>query len=174
VVVGDQGSLDGGAGLPVVPDAGVEGEEPLDDAGLESCGDAAAVAFEAELAFQGPDDGLDALAEPVRERALLLLVLAGGADQGQSQAAAGEELLGALSGQALVGDDGGAGRGAVRRLAFQGLPGLVPLAVQLGVRRSRTCATARQASSASVTCGGLPGPRRQGPRNGMIRSVSST
>jgi hypothetical protein len=96
--------------------------------------DAAAVAFEAGLAFQGPDDGLDALAEPVRERALLLLVLAGGADQGQSQAVAGEELFGALSGQALVRDDGGAGRGAVRRLAFKGLAGLVPLAVQLGVR----------------------------------------
>src|SRR5580693_9174446 len=77
-------------------------------------------------------------AEPVRERALLLLVLAGGADQGQSQAAAGEELLGALSGQALVRDDGGAGRGTVRRLAFQGLPGLVPLAVQLGVRQAES------------------------------------
>jgi|HubBroStandDraft_6_1064221.scaffolds.fasta_scaffold1277764_1 hypothetical protein len=37
--------------------------------GLEPCGDAAAVAFEAELAFQGPDDGLDALSDPVRERA---------------------------------------------------------------------------------------------------------
>ena len=49
MVVGDQGSLDGGADLPVVPDAGVEGEEPLDDAGPESCGDAAAVAFEAGL-----------------------------------------------------------------------------------------------------------------------------
>ena len=123
MVVGGQGSLDGGADLPVVPDAGVEGEEPLDDAGPEPCGDAAAVAFEAELAFQGPDDGLDALSEPVRERARLLVVFAGGADQGQAQAVAGEELLGALPGQALVGDDGGAGRGAVRRLAFQGLPG---------------------------------------------------
>jgi hypothetical protein len=49
-----------------VPDAGVEGEEPLDDAGPESCGDAAAVAFEAELVLQGSDDGLDPLAEPVR------------------------------------------------------------------------------------------------------------
>jgi hypothetical protein len=136
VVVGDQGSLDGGADLPVVPDAGVEGEEPLDDAGPESCGHAAAVAFEAELVLQGPDDGLDALAEPVRERARLVLVLAGGADQGQSQAVAGEELLGVLAGQALVGDDGGAGLGAVRGLAFQGLPGLVPLAVQLGVRQA--------------------------------------
>ena len=124
MVVGDQGSLDGGADLPVVPDAGVEGGEPLDDAGPGSCGDAAAVAFEAELVLQGPDDGLDALAEPVRERARLLLVLAGWTDQGQSQAVAGEELLGAPSGQALVRDDGGAGRGAVRGLAFQGLPGL--------------------------------------------------
>ena len=85
MVVGDQGSFDRGADDPVVPDAGVEGEEPLDDAGSESCGDAAAMAFEAELAFQGPDDGLDALSEPVRERARLLLVFAGGADQGQSR-----------------------------------------------------------------------------------------
>jgi hypothetical protein len=96
----------------------------------------AAVAFGAELVLQGPDDGLDPPAAPVRERARLLLVLAGGTDQGQSQAVAGEELPGALSGQALVRDDGGAGRGAVRRLAFQGLPGLVPLAVQLRVREA--------------------------------------
>ena len=52
-------------------------------------GTAAAVAFEAELVLQGPDDGLDPLAEPVRERAGLLLVLAGGADERQ---AAGRRL----------------------------------------------------------------------------------
>ena len=102
MVVGDQGSLDLGADEPDVPDAGVEGEEPLDDAGPESCGDAAAVAFEAELAFQGPDDGLDALAEPVRERARLLLVFAGGRIRARLQAVAGEEFLGFLPGQALV------------------------------------------------------------------------
>jgi hypothetical protein len=62
--------------------------------------------------------------------------LRAGRIRGQSQAVAGEELLGALSGQALVRDDGGAGRGAVRGLAFQGLPGLVPLAVQLRVREA--------------------------------------
>ncbi|MGD0560747.1 MAG: hypothetical protein ABSA93_37975 [Streptosporangiaceae bacterium] len=73
---------------------------------------------------------------PVRERARLLLVLAGGADQGQSQAVAGEELLGAVSGQAVAGDDGGAGRGAVRGLAFRGLPGVVLLAVQFRVREA--------------------------------------
>ena len=101
MVVGDQGALDGCADEPVVPDDRVQGEEPLDDPGPQAAGQAAAVAFQAELALQRPDDGLDALAEPVRERARLLLVLAGGADQGQAQAVAGEELLGALPGQAL-------------------------------------------------------------------------
>ena len=135
MVVGDQGALDRGADQPVVPDDGVEGEEPLDDAGPEAGGDAAAVAFEAELVLQRPDDGLDPLAEPVRELPGLLLVLAGRADQGQAQVGAGEEVLGVLAGQALVGDDGGAGRGPVRGLAFQGLAGLVALAGSLGLAR---------------------------------------
>ena len=65
-----------------------------------------------------------------------LLVLAGRADQGQAQVRAGEELLGLLAGQALVRDDGGAGRRAVRGLAFQHLPGLLAFAVQLGVRQA--------------------------------------
>ena len=91
-------------------------------------GDAAAVAFESELALQRPDDRLDALAEPVRERPRCLLVLAGRPDQGQAQVIAGEEGLGVLPGQALVRDDGAAGRGPVRGLVLQGLPGLVSLA----------------------------------------------
>src|SRR6266567_948608 len=41
-------------------------------------------------------------------------------------------------------------------------------------KRSSTWATARHTSSASVTSGGLPGPRRLNPREGMMRSVSST
>ena len=40
--------------------------------------------------------------------------------------------------------------------------------------RSSTCATARHTSSASVTSGRPPGPRRVNPRPGMMRSVSST
>jgi hypothetical protein len=56
VVVGDQGSFNRGADERVVPDAGVEREQPLDDAGPQP-----AVAFEAELVLQGPDDGLDPL-----------------------------------------------------------------------------------------------------------------
>jgi hypothetical protein len=83
VVVGDQGSLDGCADEPVVPDDRVEGELSLDDAGPKAGADSAAVALEAELALQRPDDGLDALAEPVRDRARCLLVLTGRADQGQ-------------------------------------------------------------------------------------------
>jgi hypothetical protein len=106
-----------------VPDRGVEGEQALHDACPQSCEDAPAVAFQAELVLQGPDGGLDALAQPVREGPGSLLVLAGRADQGQAEVRAGEELLGFLAGQALVGDDGGAGLRAVRRLAFQGLAG---------------------------------------------------
>jgi hypothetical protein len=67
VVVGDQGALDGCADLPVEPDGGVEGEQPLDHAGPEPGRDAAAVAFEAELVFQRPDDRFDALAQPAGE-----------------------------------------------------------------------------------------------------------
>ena len=43
--------------------------------------------------------------------------------------------LGVLAGQALIGDDGGAGRGAVHRLVLEHLPGLLPLAEELGVAR---------------------------------------
>jgi len=53
VVVGDQGAFDRGADHRVVPDAGVEGEQPLDDRCPQSGGDAAAVAFEAELVLSG-------------------------------------------------------------------------------------------------------------------------
>jgi hypothetical protein len=58
VIVGDQGSLDWCAGGPVVPDDGVEREQPLDYAGPQPGGDAAAVALRFELAIEGPDDGL--------------------------------------------------------------------------------------------------------------------
>jgi hypothetical protein len=91
------------------------------------------VAFEAELALRGPDDRLDPLAQPAREVPRRGLVLAGRADQGQAQVRAGEERLGALAGQALAGDDGGARCRPVRRLALQRLPGLLALAEEPGV-----------------------------------------
>src|SRR6516225_12200412 len=51
----------------------------------------------------------------------------------QAEVRAGEELPGVRTGQALVGDDGGAGRWAVRRLVFPHLPGGLLLTEQLGV-----------------------------------------
>jgi hypothetical protein len=81
--------------------------------GPQACGGASAVAFQAELVLQRPDDRLDALAQPVREVSGGLLVLAGWADQGQVQIRAGEERFGVFAGQALIGDDGGTGCGAV-------------------------------------------------------------
>src|SRR5262249_32828534 len=100
-------------------------------------GDPAAVTFEAELVLQGPDDGLDALPQPVREGPGLL-VLAGRADEGQAEVRAGEERLGVLAGQALIGDDGGARGRAVRRLVPEHLPGLLTLAVELGIGQAET------------------------------------
>ena len=63
MVVGDEGALDRCADLPVVPDGGVERQEALDDPRPEPGRDASAVAFEAELVLQGPDDGLDPLTQ---------------------------------------------------------------------------------------------------------------
>ena len=92
------------------------------------------MSFEAKLVLQGPDDRLYPLAQPVREGAWGLLVLAGRADQEQAEVWAGEVLLGVLAGQALTGDHGGARHRPVRRLVLQGFPGLLAFAVQLGMR----------------------------------------
>ncbi len=54
MVIGDQRALDRCADLPVEPDGGVEGEQALHDAGPQVGRDTAAVAFQAELVFQGP------------------------------------------------------------------------------------------------------------------------
>jgi hypothetical protein len=96
MIVGDQGAFDGGVDGPVVPDHGVEGEEALHDSGPQSLWDTPVVLFEAELVFQGPDDRLDALAQPVWEGPGCLLVFACWADQ---QVQVGEEPFTVLSGQ---------------------------------------------------------------------------
>jgi hypothetical protein len=44
-----------GADLPVVPDGGVEGQQPLDDPGPQAGRGAPTVAFQAELALQRPE-----------------------------------------------------------------------------------------------------------------------
>ena len=95
--------------------------------------DAAAVAFEAELVLQRPDDRLDPLPQPSSGSTGGPSRLRGLLDQGQAQVVAGEEGLGLLSGQALVGDDGGAGRRAVSGLVLEHLPGLLAFAEELGI-----------------------------------------
>jgi len=64
VVVGDQRPLDRLAGGPVVPDGDGHGQQPLSNTGVDAGGGAAAVAFEAGLAFEGVVDRLDPLADP--------------------------------------------------------------------------------------------------------------
>ncbi len=86
--------------------------------------------------FQRPDDRLNTLPQPVREVPGRLLILAGRADQGQGEVRACEEVLGLLTGQALIGDDGSARRRAVGRLAGEHLPGLLTFAEELGVRQA--------------------------------------
>jgi hypothetical protein len=59
VVVGDQGTLDRRADLPVEPDHGVEGEQALHHASPQPCRDAAAGMAQAQLVLERPDDRLD-------------------------------------------------------------------------------------------------------------------
>src|SRR3982751_6556551 len=61
VVVGDQGSHDRLAGVPVVPDRGGQGEDALQDPDGDAGDGAAAVLFEVELALEGLVDRFDAL-----------------------------------------------------------------------------------------------------------------
>src|SRR6266545_6093417 len=89
VVVGDQGTLDRGADLPVEPDRGVEGEQPLHHARPQPAGDTATRAVQAELVLQRPDDRLHTLAQPVREDPWVGLVGAGRAHHGKVQAGQG-------------------------------------------------------------------------------------
>src|SRR5215218_9034538 len=78
MVVGDQGALGSGADLPVEPDGSVEGEQALEDTGPQPRGDAAAMAVQAELVLQRPDDRLHPLAQPGGEAAWIGFVGAGG------------------------------------------------------------------------------------------------
>ena len=108
VIVRDEGTLDRRADLPVVPDAGVEGEQPLHDAGPQAR-TPAAVAFEAELVLQRPDDRLDALAQPVREVPGVFSSFAGWRISISSRSGPAKNAS-VSAGQALIGDYRGARR----------------------------------------------------------------
>src|SRR5918996_2175581 len=81
-LVGVGGEVAAGvADLPVVPEAGREGEQPHADAGAEAGQGAAAVALQSELPFAGPEDRLDALADVAERAEARLLVAAVGAQE---------------------------------------------------------------------------------------------
>jgi hypothetical protein len=88
------------------------------------------VVFQAELVLQRPDDRLHPLAQPVGEDPRVVFVPAGWAHQGKLKA--GEEPLGSLASQALVGDHGRTCGGPVGRLVDQQLPDGLAFAHQLG------------------------------------------
>ncbi len=103
-VVGDQGAFDCGAGGPVVPDAGGEGEESLSGAAEDAGRDSAAVMLQAELAFEGVDHGLDPLADAGDLAVPDRLVLAVRPHEMGAEAFA-DEGLELLPGEALVSQD---------------------------------------------------------------------
>ena len=122
----------------------------LHHASPQAGGDAAAVAFEAELVLQGPDDRLHPLPQPVREEPGGLLVLMGRADQRQAQVRAGEERFGVLAGQALIGDDGRARGGAAS-------PACPPIPPIPGTSPRRRVGQKQKVPQAACACGALPG-----------------
>src|SRR5690348_17612564 len=105
VVIGDQRPLDRFGGGPVVPDGGGHGQQPLGDAGVDTGGGAAAVAFEVELALEGVVDRFDPLADPADRSVAGRLVAAVRADQVQP-VAGGEQVLELAPGEPLVPEGG--------------------------------------------------------------------
>jgi hypothetical protein len=72
------------ADLPVVPEAGCEGEQPHPDPGAEAGQGASAVAFEPEFALASPEHRFDALANEPERAVARLLVAAVGTQEGRS------------------------------------------------------------------------------------------
>ena len=108
----------------VMAEAGGEGEQPERDAGAEAGESAGAVAFEPELAFAGPDDRFDPLADLPERPVAGLLVVAIGAQEARAEVC--HEGLELSSREALVGDDGVAIEGARSSISARDFPlGLV-------------------------------------------------
>jgi hypothetical protein len=90
-LVGIGGEVAAGlADLPVVPEAGGEGEQPHPDPGAEAGKGASAVALQPELALAGPEHRFDALADESQ-----------GAEAGLLVAAVGSQKV-----RSLLGDEG--------------------------------------------------------------------
>jgi hypothetical protein len=90
MVVGNQGTLLGGADLPVPPDPGPKCQQPLGDPRHNPGRSTAAVIFERELPFKGVDDALDPLADRAQGAVASRLILAIGAEQSGPQVESSE------------------------------------------------------------------------------------
>jgi hypothetical protein len=86
VVVGDERAVWLHAQLPVEPDAGGQGEQALDDPGVDPGRGATTMLFQAKLAFEGVDDRLDPLAHRPQRPEPGRLVAAVGTHQHRAQA----------------------------------------------------------------------------------------
>jgi len=102
VVEGDQRTLAGRSGGPVVPDAGGQREQAGGDAGEHALVGAGAVAFQVELALEGLVDRLDPLPHPAEVAVGVGLVAAVWAQQPQSHGVG--DLFELAPGEALVGE----------------------------------------------------------------------
>jgi hypothetical protein len=103
VIVGGKGAGGFGAELPVEPDGGGQGQQPLRHPGMDPWAGPAAVALQAELVFEHTDDRLDPLPNRSQAAEPVGLVAAVGA---LKVGAEGVDLrLEQLAGNALVADD---------------------------------------------------------------------
>src|SRR5918999_3674284 len=91
VVVGDQGALVGDTDLPVPPDCRGQGQQPLGDPDPDPGQGAAAVAFQAELVFEGVEGALDPLPDPTQRPMPARLIRTIGTQQ--PGAIVGDQLL---------------------------------------------------------------------------------
>jgi hypothetical protein len=103
VVVGDQGTLVGRADLPVPPDRGGQGEQPLPDPDPDPGQRPSPMALQPELVFEGVEGALDPL-PPTAQRAVPAGLVSTVGTQ-QDRAITSDQLLEVLAGKALVGQD---------------------------------------------------------------------
>jgi hypothetical protein len=103
VVVGEQGPLVGGADLPVPPDRGGQGEQPLGDPDIDTGQGASPVAFQPKLVFEGVEGALDPLPPATQRAQPMRLVSTVGTHQ--DGAVGGDQLLELPAGEALVAQD---------------------------------------------------------------------
>src|ERR671936_1470589 len=107
VVVGEQGPLVGDPELPVAPDAGGQGQQPLADADEHPTQGATTMLFQPQLVLEGVDHALDPLAHAAKRSEPARLILAIRPDEAGAQRC--QMLFQGPTSKALVGQDDRAG-----------------------------------------------------------------